>query len=380
MTVAMLIVMVLSSSASVVVFGYILAFLLQNIYMQLPVELRSPLLRALEHGLTYLGNTDYRLDISPLHVLGNLSVVSRSLLIFLTLLPLFLCVLLAVWLSRRVTRPLRSISKAVKRVSDGDFSARAFISKRHDKSETETAQLMRDFNDMALALERLETERKVTMAAIAHELRTPITILRGRLEAIRDGVLSLGSEEMNRLVHQTEMLSRLITDLQTLSLADAGRLELHRTNLEFAQLVADTVSSFQPQMDAKNIALVCHPLPISWIRADDGRLRQVLGNILENAIRYSHPGGHIVISLEHRSDCASVKIKDSGDGIPEESMNNIFNRFFRTDKARSRVSGGSGLGLAIVKTIIELHDGQVGVVNHPEGGAEFSLTIPLERH
>ena len=307
----------------------------------------------------------------------NLGSVELYLLLGAEFMVVVVGVILALVVARRVTRPLEVVSQAASRVARGDLAARATLGRRTRRGGDETGMLVQNFNAMAGALEKLETERKATSAAIAHELRTPITILRGRLEAIRDGVVRLDDAEFGNLLAQTELMSRLVADLRTLSLADAGQLSLERHALDLRAIVGQAVSSFEARAASKGMRLefVCAHDRLE-APVDPNRVVQVVGNLIENAVRYAPEGGFVRVTLDARAGQAVIVVRDSGEGVPQEQIGRIFDRFYRTDGSRSRFTGGTGLGLAIVKAIVELHGGSIGVRNHPEGGAEFEVRLP----
>lgn len=281
-------------------------------------------------------------------------------------------VVLAVLLARRIAAPLQGVSEAATRVALGEWDARAPL---FEQGGSETARLVRDFNSMASTLEALETERKVSVAAIAHELRTPLTVLRGRLEAVRDGVLEGNPEEYGLLIGQVELLSRLITDLRTLSLAEAGQLSLERQDANVAALLRSVAATFAPRAESKGLRLEINAPEAVWLRVDAERLHQVIANLLENALRHTDHG-FVQLSLESSISSISLRVRDTGAGIPSEALNHVFERFYRAEGSRSRASGGSGLGLAVSQAIVTMHGGQIAVRNHPDGGAEFTVTLP----
>jgi signal transduction histidine kinase len=284
-------------------------------------------------------------------------------------------VIVALLVARRISRPLMNVSMTAARIARGDLSARTPLSRR--RGGDETATLLRNFNAMADSLERLEGERRATSAAIAHELRTPLTILRGRLEAIRDDVIALDHKEISNLLSQTEVLSRLVTDLRTLSLADAGQISLERHTVDVRALVAQVVNSFEARAGDRGMKLeFVSDVPRLDAPIDSSRIIQVVSNLIENAIRYAPEGGFARISLTMNLNDAIIMVRDSGAGIEPDQLERVFDRFYRTDASRSRFTGGSGLGLAIVRAMVELHGGRITVRNHPEGGAEFEVRLP----
>jgi two-component system, OmpR family, sensor histidine kinase BaeS len=224
---------------------------------------------------------------------------------------------------------------------------------------------------MADSLEKLETERKTTTATIAHELRTPLTVLRGRIAALRDGVFEVSPSELTILLEQTELLARLAEDLRILSLADVGKLTLELSEVDFAALAKNVVASFETQAEAKHVRLeVCVPASAN-IRADEVRLRQVMSNLLDNALRFTPEGGRVRVRLETKPREIILEIHDNGEGIAAEDLPHVFDRFYKSDDNKS----GSGLGLAIVKSLVALHGGKVSAANHAEGGAVFQVVL-----
>ncbi len=284
----------------------------------------------------------------------------------------------AILISSRIARPLWAVSQAAQQVAEGEWAARASIASRAMRGNSETARLVRNFNTMADSLEKLEIERTASVAAIAHELRTPLTVLRGRLEAIRDGVLELDSTESNLLVQQVELLSRLVGDLRTLSLAEAGKLSLQLQTIDLAALTRSVVSSFEARAAEKSVRLELATPERLEVKLDPNRYHQVLGNLLENALRHTPEDGFVRVSLEVRELSAELLVRDSGTGIPEEALEQIFERFYRVESSRNRASGGSGLGLAIVRAVVEAHGGIILARNAQGGGAEFRVSLPLE--
>ena len=257
----------------------------------------------------------------------------------------------------QITSPLRKLQKAATSIASGDYQQRVEI-----KSHDELGQLGETFNLMAENLENSMTQRRHMVADVAHELRTPLTAIQGTLEAVKDGVLPLDSEQVDALYSETMLLNRLVGDLKLLSLADAGQLTLDLHPTEPEPLLQQVVERARPLADQKNVRLEANiqpDLPVVWMDSD--RITQVLNNLIGNALRYTPPGGLITIHTMHKStpDCLEISVSDTGIGISAEELPNIFERFYRVDKSRSRASGGSGLGLAIVKHLVEMHGGKV---------------------
>ncbi|MFC7287798.1 ATP-binding protein [Herminiimonas glaciei] len=278
------------------------------------------------------------------------------------------------WTSRMVTQPVQSIAEAAHRVALGDFSVRA-----HARvSGGEMGSLVNDFNHMTDALETLERERKSTMAAISHELRTPLAVLQARLHAICDGVIPAEPKEFSRLLEQVRHLTRLVEDLHTLSVADAGRLSLHRKELDLVVLTKDVLDKYASRLIAHGMQaeLTLHG-DIPHIHADQDRMHQMLNNLIENALQYAQSGGWLGIELQQENDYVVLSVSDAGEGLPEDSHGEVFKRFQRLDPSRNRATGGSGLGLSIVRTLVELQGGHIAIDKAERGGARFIIKLPI---
>lgn len=290
-----------------------------------------------------------------------------------SLVATLLGLLLAFVFARSLAGPIQAVSTAASRLARGDLKARI----PNPRGQDETARLAQNFNHMAESLEKLEAERKAMIADIAHELRTPLTVMQGRLEAIQDGVIDLKASEIDRLHNQTRLLSRLVEDLRTLSLADAGKLTLERRSLDLREVVRTVAANFQAQAEARSIRLELKlPARPLTTQADPDRMAQVIGNLIANALAHTPEGGVVTVSAEVSSKEVQVRVSDTGPGIPPEALLKVFDRFYRAEASRSRQTGGSGLGLSIVKALVELHGGKVGVQNRPVGGAEFVIQLP----
>ncbi|HEX2865071.1 MAG TPA: ATP-binding protein [Deinococcales bacterium] len=288
---------------------------------------------------------------------------------------------LAMILAARIAKPIEAVSRAAKRMAAGDTSARVPVAARDPRHGDETLHLALEFNRMADALESQELERKNMIADIAHELRTPLTVLQSRLEAMLDGVLPVSEEELTRLHRQTGLLARLVADLRTLSLADAGRLEIERRAVDLASVATAVVAAFQTRAHDKGVTLSFSPDGEGpTINGDPDRLSQVLTNLLDNALKFTPSGGTIRVGTRQADRMADLFVVDSGPGIPEQSLPHVFDRFYRAPGSGPKTPGertGSGLGLAIARTLVELHGGKVLAANEPNGGARFDVSLPI---
>ncbi len=278
-------------------------------------------------------------------------------------------------LSRMLSAPLQSLADGARAIAGRNLAYRVPV-----RGSDEMRTVATSFNDMAGQLEQAEALRRQLLADVAHELRNPIHVLRGNLQAILDGVYPLNEEELGRLLGQTEHLTRLVNDLHELALAEARQLPLHRQAVDLGQLTKDAAVAFEPLAAAQEVALRVELLGVPPLAVvDPDRVRQSLQNLLVNALRHTPPGGHIRVAVTRRDDQAVLTVTDDGSGIASEHLHQVFDRFFRTDSARDRESGGAGLGLAIVKAIAESHGGDTRAESAGPGrGSTFTMRLPLK--
>ena len=296
--------------------------------------------------------------------------LQERMLLFGSLLSAGLTVLLALLVSRSIARPIAAVSKAAGGVAAGDFSARVSLSEKQRRSRLETNRLAVTFNDMSEALETYERERRAMVADIAHELRTPLTALQMRLEALQDGLVPLSEAQVEHLLKQTGVLSRLVEDLRILSLADAGRLTLNRQPTDLNELAEEILEGFRERAEQRQITLSLSGTPVT-AAVDQTRLMQVLSNLLDNALRVTPAGGVVKLSVQGSETGARLEVSDTGPGIPEADLPHIFERFVQGKDTK----GSSGLGLAIVDALVRLHGGSVEVESGA-GGASFQIRVP----
>jgi len=298
--------------------------------------------------------------------------INRSLLLGGSL-AIAIALLLTFVLSRRITSPIGVLAKAARRLGRGDLSQRVQL-----KGEGEVAALAQAFNSMAADLAHAEQLRRNLVADVAHELRTPISNIQGYLEAIRDRVMKPNAATIRSLNEEAALLSRLVNELQELSLAEAGELKLVYQAENITTLIKQAVTPWQPKVAAKEISLSLDlPDNLPLVNIDWQRVNQVLHNLLENAVAYTHKGGTINVAATTQGDWVEVCVSDTGEGIPAEDLPNIFERFYRVDKSRARVTGGSGLGLTIAKRLVEAHGGKITVQSKLGKGSRFSFTLPI---
>jgi len=276
-------------------------------------------------------------------------------------------------LSRRISSPIGVLANAARRLGRGDLSQRVQF-----QGKGEVGVLAQAFNSMAADLEHAEQLRRNLVADVAHELRTPLSNIQGYLEAIRDRVMKPNAATIRSLNEETALLSRLVDELQELSLAEAGKLKLVYQAEDIAKLVKQAVTPWQPQVAAKEISLSLDlPDNLPLVNIDRQRVNQVLHNLLENAVAHTHKGGTINVAAITQGDWVEVCVSDTGEGIPAEDLPNIFERFYRVDRSRARATGGSGLGLTIARRLVEAHGGEIAVQSELGKGSSFSFTLPI---
>ena len=309
-------------------------------------------------------------DIASLHIVGR--TIGRFFL-WGGLLAVAIALLLTFVLSRRILAPVKALTHAARRLGKGDFSQRV-----HFKDKGEVGELAQSFNSMADDLERNEQLRRNMVADVAHELRTPLSNLSGYLEAIRDGVIKPDAGTIRSLDEEASSLSRLVDDLQELSLADAGELKLICQKEDIPKLIKQAVAALQPQAEARGLMISASlPDKLPLVSIDSHRIKQVLHNLLENAVAHTSQGDSITVTAWQQDNQVKISVADTGEGIPAEDLPNIFERFYRVDKSRTRATGGSGLGLTIARRLVEAHGGKIEVQSEPGKGSCFAFTLPV---
>lgn len=284
-----------------------------------------------------------------------------------------IAVLLGFIVSSLVTRPMRQLASSASRIAAGDLAERV-----GHKSDDEVGEVSRAFNSMAQQLESKEKSRKQLLADIAHELRNPLSIVQGNLEAWLDGVITPTPEQIASVYDETVLLNRLISDLRELSLAEAGQLNLNLERTDFGSLINSEVSVFQARAQEKQVGLSAEVAPgLPEVNIDRDRMRQTLHNLLENALRFTPEGGSVTVkAAEIPAGRLLVTVADTGSGINAADLSHVFDHFYKADRSRQRLHGGAGIGLALVKKYVELHGGAVMVESLPGQGSTFSFNIP----
>jgi two-component system sensor histidine kinase BaeS len=276
------------------------------------------------------------------------------------------------WIARLVSHPVRRLTEASRLLAGGRLNVRVPTSGRG-----ELARLSQTFNAMAEAVQRSEERQRRLVADVAHEMRTPLSNLRGYLEGLSDGVVEPSRELFVSLHEETMLQRRILDDLQVLALAEVGDLRYAKGPIDLSDLVQVGATVHRAVAAEAGIALTVDvPGPV-WVEADPDRLRQVLGNLLTNAVRYTDTGGHVLVRVRERGAEALLTVRDTGVGMTPEDLLRVFDRFWRADPARQRATGGTGLGLTIAQRIVRDHDGYIEVTSEPGAGTTFTVCLPL---
>lgn len=269
---------------------------------------------------------------------------------------------------RRLAAPIGDMIEAAGRVAEGDYSVRV-----EEHGPREVRALAHAFNDMAGRLQTNDEQRRHLLAEVTHDLRTPLTIIQGRLEGLLDGVYPRDEAQLGAILDETRLLSRLIDDLRTLALAEGGALPLQREPADLAALAEEAVAAFQPQAEMAGVTLALEISPdLPELELDPVRIREVLTNLVANALRYTPPVGKICLRCERQGDEVVVSISDTGAGIPPADLPHIFDRFYKSPD-----SHGAGLGLAIAHNLVTAHGGHISASSQPGQGTTIRFTLPL---
>ncbi len=279
----------------------------------------------------------------------------------------------ALWASRRLLRPVQQVAEATHSLAAGDYSTR--VPER--LADDEIGRLARDFNQLALTLQRNEAMRREFMADVSHELRTPLGVLHGELEALEDGVRQLDAAALRSLKAEVATLHKLVDDLYELSLADVGALSYRKAELDLREIIDDAAGSFGERLRSSGLALQLElppgPLPAF---GDARRLRQLFANLLENSCRYTDAGGALRLQARRDGRQMLIDLHDSAPGVRSDQLPRLFERFFRAEASRSRSSGGAGLGLSICERIVQAHEGRIEARPSPMGGLWLRVELP----
>lgn len=334
-----------------------------------PGLLLSPPWQESPLGTLYIGLEPSADFPSPQNLSGSIT----RFLMWGGLLAAAIALIITFFLSRRILAPVKSLTIAARQLGQGDLSQRVKVT---DKSEV--GDLAQTFNSMASDLERAEKLRRNMVADVAHELRTPLSNMRSYLEAVRDRVIKPDANTIRSIDEEAALLAHLVDDLQELSLAEAGDLKLICQVEDVAELVKQAMAATKVQAVAKGVSASIHlPDTLPPVNVDAKRIKQVLHNLLENAVAHTTKGDSITVTARRKGNYVEVSVTDTGEGIPLEDLPNIFERFYRVDKSRTRATGGSGLGLTIAKRLVEAHDGRIEAQSELGKGSRFTFTVPV---
>ena len=298
---------------------------------------------------------------------------TNQALLLASLVALLVALVLGVLLARTLTGPLQALTQAAQRITRGELEQQVRV-----RTNDEIGQLAAAFNLMSQEVARVNQLRRQMTADIAHDLRTPLTVISGYIESMRDGVLQPTPERLALIYSEIELLQNLVEDLRMLSLADAGELSLNPQELEPQNLLERAAALFRHQADQQNVTisvLAENDLPEIWV--DEARMMQIFGNLINNALRFTPEGGRIILSAIQRGGSLEIAVQDTGEGIPAEEIPYLFDRFHRVDKSRHNESGETGLGLAIVKALVEAQGGSASVESIPGEGTTIKLSFPV---
>jgi len=297
----------------------------------------------------------------------------NTILLSVGFISLLVSVIIGHILARRISQPILKTVEVTKQIADGSYTARL----EEDSKTVELSLLVESINHLAASLETMERLRKQLTEDVAHELRTPITILQSYIEAMSDGIWEPTQERLNSCYDEVERIGKLVGDLERLAKLEGENLRLNKQSLDLLVLAENAAAGFEAVASEKNIKIQVHGSNV-LVSADQDRMKQVVANLLTNAIKYSGDGSTIDIMITDKANMAELSVQDNGIGISKEELPFIFERFYRADKSRNRSTGGSGIGLTIVKSIVEAHGGMVTVESEINIGSRFTVALPKE--
>ena len=319
-------------------------------------------------------------DQSQADLFANFDNAVTEAVALATLVAFVAALVLSLIISHRVVLPVQEIMTASQRIADGHYDERVGVpGSARPEDLDELGRLAQSFNQMAACLEQTETLRLELIGNVAHELRTPLASIQGYMEGLIDGVLPAEAETFQQVHHEAGRLQRLVRDLQELSRAEAGAFELKLRPTPVSRLVETVTARLGRQFEDKGVALDTDVAPdLPSVQADEGRIGQVLLNLVGNALQYTPPGGRVSVTARRQGDAVLLAVEDTGVGITPEQLPHVFQRFYRVDKSRSRAGGGSGIGLTIARHLVEAHGGQIRAASGGiDRGSVFSFTLPV---
>ncbi|MDY6873232.1 MAG: HAMP domain-containing sensor histidine kinase, partial [Chloroflexota bacterium] len=322
--------------------------------------------------ITYEGKTIAYLVTNNPPIVPNLQETlfierTNKAMLYASLVAVVVAVVTGLLFTRTLLQPLSGLSAAISKMEQGELEQEV-----PNTSNDELGKVIEGFNQMSTALTAANARRDQMTADIAHELRSPLTVINGYLEAMQDGSLDATAERLSFIQEEVNQLNRLVSDLRTLAMADAGELEIQKDNLVIRDLLSHLNDAYRLQAVSKqiNLSFVIEPEDLT-IYADEGRINQILSNLLNNALRHTPPGGSITVNAAVETGNPVITVSDTGEGIPATDLPLLFDRFYRADPSRQASEGESGLGLSIVKALVEAHDGEITVSSRMGSGTIF---------
>ena len=337
---------------------------------------------AFERHLSQMSEMMENSQSMEMDLFANYSVAVSEAVSFAAIAALIAAVLASFFISRQVVTPIQRMMKLSHRIAEGEYEERLRIPGRLQSDQVdELDQLALSFNQMAEKLEKTENMRRQLIGDVTHELRTPLTAVKGYLEGLMDGVLTADPETYQQIHTEINRLQRLVNDLQELSLVESGAIQLVLTSTSPSNIMETIQKNFDHPFKEKNLQLEIEIEPhLPKILVDKDRIIQVLTNLVGNALQYTPGGGRVLIKVHRDKSNLLFSVSDTGIGISAEQLPNIFNRFYRTDKSRTRASGGSGIGLTIARALVKAHQGRIWAESDGEGkGSTFSFLIPIHK-
>lgn len=310
----------------------------------------------------------------------NFQKAFTETLVFSAAAAIITALVVSILVTRQVVAPIRRLQNVSRYIADGHYDERVQLPGHQGRDDLdELGQLAVSFNQMTLRLEQAEDLRKQLIGDIAHELRTPLSTIKGSLEGLIDGVLPAERDTYHQIYQEAERLQRLVDDLQDLNLVESGAFQLDPEPVDPAAVIKLTLDRLSRQFDEKEVALVNRlPEKLPVVIADQDRLGQVFTNLIGNALQYTPSGGEVQVSSQQVGRRVQIRVIDSGIGISSDDLPRIFTRFYRVDKSRSRAGGGSGIGLTIAKHLVESQGGRIWASSPGLGqGSTFTVELPL---
>jgi signal transduction histidine kinase len=358
--------------------SYLIIILVGTIVLLSAAEFVMP--SAFERHLAAMAAMMGNDDALTTDLFDNFRAAVTEAMALATIAALVAAIIVSLFVSRRVVSPVQDMMVASQRIADGHYDERVAVPASVSEDEVdELSQLALSFNQMAATLEQTEAMRRDLIGNVAHELRTPLSSIKGYMEGLIDGVLPPNATTFQQVHHEADRLRRLVADLEELSQVEAGAFELNVRSAAMHNVVGAVTTRLGRQFEEKGVTLeVDIPSDVPPVLVDEDRIGQVLLNLVGNALQYTPAGGRVWLRAQREKNAVRLSVEDTGIGIAAEHLPHVFTRFYRVDKSRSRAGGGSGIGLTIAKHLVEAHGGQIHAVSGGLGkGSTFSFTLPV---